>query len=227
MGPDQTGPRVGNLDEGTQQLEPQSGVPGHGNQGRDVGRQHLRGATADLGQRRDDRVRPAAQQQQRCALAREFGAERVGMVTGDASVNADAPIICCTQEILAKHDISGDQVKLFVAHQANLRIIEHAARRMNLPDENTPRCFAQYNIPAPEETHPARIGAYAERIDEVVDQIRRALDRTAWAEVRRLGRVAHQPRHQPGRRRRAIPSSRPPAGCACPGDWSPRNRRTP
>ncbi|WP_267896811.1 DEAD/DEAH box helicase [Desertihabitans brevis] len=30
-----------------------------------------------------------------------FGAENVGMVTGDASVNADAPIICCTAEILA------------------------------------------------------------------------------------------------------------------------------
>ncbi|PSL37419.1 superfamily II RNA helicase [Labedella gwakjiensis] len=30
-----------------------------------------------------------------------FGAENVGMVTGDTSVNADAPIICCTAEILA------------------------------------------------------------------------------------------------------------------------------
>lgn len=30
-----------------------------------------------------------------------FGAEQVGMVTGDSSVNADAPIICCTAEILA------------------------------------------------------------------------------------------------------------------------------
>ncbi len=35
------------------------------------------------------------------ALCREFGSENVGMVTGDASVNAQAPIICCTQEILA------------------------------------------------------------------------------------------------------------------------------
>ncbi|WP_277498245.1 MULTISPECIES: DEAD/DEAH box helicase [unclassified Nocardioides] len=33
-----------------------------------------------------------------CAL---FGAENVGMLTGDAAVNADAPIICCTAEILA------------------------------------------------------------------------------------------------------------------------------
>ncbi len=30
-----------------------------------------------------------------------FGKENVGMVTGDASINADAPIICCTAEILA------------------------------------------------------------------------------------------------------------------------------
>ncbi len=35
------------------------------------------------------------------ALSREFGSDNVGMVTGDAAVNADAPIICCTQEILA------------------------------------------------------------------------------------------------------------------------------
>lgn len=35
------------------------------------------------------------------ALADIFGAEKVGMVTGDSSVNPDAPIICCTAEILA------------------------------------------------------------------------------------------------------------------------------
>ncbi|MBK8446544.1 MAG: DUF3516 domain-containing protein [Micropruina sp.] len=35
------------------------------------------------------------------ALCAIFGAERVGMVTGDAAVNPDAPIICCTAEILA------------------------------------------------------------------------------------------------------------------------------
>src|SRR3954451_9704362 len=35
------------------------------------------------------------------ALCGIFGAENVGMLTGDASVNADAPIICCTAEILA------------------------------------------------------------------------------------------------------------------------------
>ena len=35
------------------------------------------------------------------ALVDIFGAERVGMVTGDSAVNPDAPIICCTAEILA------------------------------------------------------------------------------------------------------------------------------
>src|SRR4051794_40374804 len=35
------------------------------------------------------------------ALCAIFGAHHVGMLTGDASVNADAPIICCTAEVLA------------------------------------------------------------------------------------------------------------------------------
>lgn len=35
------------------------------------------------------------------ALCREFGAENVGMSTGDGSVNRDAPILCCTAEILS------------------------------------------------------------------------------------------------------------------------------
>src|SRR4051812_7164524 len=35
------------------------------------------------------------------ALCRDFGPENVGMMTGDATVNRDAPIICCTAEILA------------------------------------------------------------------------------------------------------------------------------
>ncbi len=35
------------------------------------------------------------------ALVEIFGAENVGMVTGDSSVNPDAPIVCCTAKILA------------------------------------------------------------------------------------------------------------------------------
>jgi superfamily II RNA helicase len=34
-------------------------------------------------------------------LAKEFGPDQVGMVTGDGAVNPDAPILCCTAEILA------------------------------------------------------------------------------------------------------------------------------
>jgi hypothetical protein len=35
------------------------------------------------------------------ALCDQFGAEHVGMLTGDASVNRDAPILCCTMEVLS------------------------------------------------------------------------------------------------------------------------------
>jgi superfamily II RNA helicase len=35
------------------------------------------------------------------ALCQVFGAKDVGLLTGDASVNPNAPIICCTAEVLA------------------------------------------------------------------------------------------------------------------------------
>src|SRR3954469_14126305 len=35
------------------------------------------------------------------ALCDVFGADNVGMLTGDAAVNPDAPVICCTAEVLA------------------------------------------------------------------------------------------------------------------------------
>jgi superfamily II RNA helicase len=35
-------------------------------------------------------------------LCKIFGTDNVGMMTGDASVNADAPIVCCTAEVLAQ-----------------------------------------------------------------------------------------------------------------------------
>tara|TARA_B100001123_G_scaffold418462_1_gene522515 strand:+ start:3117 stop:5660 length:2544 start_codon:yes stop_codon:yes gene_type:complete len=35
------------------------------------------------------------------ALCREFGSDHIGLATGDATVNRDAPILCCTAEILA------------------------------------------------------------------------------------------------------------------------------
>jgi superfamily II RNA helicase len=36
-------------------------------------------------------------------LCEIFGAQQVGMLTGDGAVNADAPILCCTAEVLANH----------------------------------------------------------------------------------------------------------------------------
>lgn len=47
------------------------------------------------------------------ALCKDFGPENVGMMTGDASVNRDAPILCCTAEILsniALHDGENSEV---------------------------------------------------------------------------------------------------------------------
>ena len=47
------------------------------------------------------------------SLCRDFGPENVGISTGDATVNHDAPIICCTAEILANialHDGAGAAV---------------------------------------------------------------------------------------------------------------------
>jgi hypothetical protein len=41
------------------------------------------------------------------ALCREFGAERVGLATGDASVNRDAPVLCCTAEVLSNIALRG------------------------------------------------------------------------------------------------------------------------
>lgn len=44
------------------------------------------------------------------SLCRDFGPENVGLATGDASVNRDAPILCCTAEILANIALrEGDQ----------------------------------------------------------------------------------------------------------------------
>jgi len=41
------------------------------------------------------------------SLCREFGPDHVGMMTGDASVNPHAPILCCTAEILANLALAG------------------------------------------------------------------------------------------------------------------------
>jgi superfamily II RNA helicase len=47
------------------------------------------------------------------ALCKEFGAENVGLSTGDATVNHDAPILCCTAEILSNMALSeGEKLEI-------------------------------------------------------------------------------------------------------------------
>jgi superfamily II RNA helicase len=77
------------------------------------------------------------------ALCRDFGPENVGMMTGDASVNRSAPILCCTAEVLANialrdgenarvHDVIMDEFHYYsddergVAWQAPLLTLPHA-----------------------------------------------------------------------------------------------------
>nr|WP_236919050.1 DUF3516 domain-containing protein [Ereboglobus luteus] len=43
------------------------------------------------------------------ALCRDFGPENVGMMTGDASVNPSAPVLCCTAEVLANIALAGGE----------------------------------------------------------------------------------------------------------------------
>lgn len=46
------------------------------------------------------------------ALCEDFGAAYVGMMTGDASINKEAPILCCTAEILANLAITSTDHKI-------------------------------------------------------------------------------------------------------------------
>jgi len=47
------------------------------------------------------------------SLCRDFGPENVGMMTGDASVNPQAPVLCCTAEILANIALArGDRTEI-------------------------------------------------------------------------------------------------------------------
>ena len=51
------------------------------------------------------------------SLCRDFGPENVGMMTGDASVNPRAPVLCCTAEILANialHRGAGSDIRAVI-----------------------------------------------------------------------------------------------------------------
>jgi superfamily II RNA helicase len=46
------------------------------------------------------------------ALCEDFGADHVGMLTGDASINAGAPIVCCTAEVLCNLALRDRQARI-------------------------------------------------------------------------------------------------------------------
>ncbi|MBK8477530.1 MAG: DUF3516 domain-containing protein [Opitutaceae bacterium] len=50
------------------------------------------------------------------SLCRDFGPENVGMMTGDASVNPKAPVLCCTAEILTN-------IALHRGHESDIRAV--------------------------------------------------------------------------------------------------------
>ena len=44
------------------------------------------------------------------ALCKDLGAENVGLMTGDATVNRDAPVLCCTAEVLQQIALSDGEL---------------------------------------------------------------------------------------------------------------------
>ena len=67
------------------------------------------------------------------ALCEVFGADNVGMLTGDASVNADAPIICCTAEVLANIALrEGSRRRRRAGRHGRVPLLRRARPRLGL-----------------------------------------------------------------------------------------------
>ena len=67
------------------------------------------------------------------ALCREFGPENVGLSTGDASVNRDAPILCCTAEILANIALrEGAERDVRRCHHGRISLLRRSRARRGL-----------------------------------------------------------------------------------------------
>jgi 3-oxoacyl-[acyl-carrier-protein] synthase-3 len=49
-----------------------------------------------------------------------------------------------TEEIVKKNKINSEEIKLFIPHQANLRIIDAAAKRVKLPPEKVMKNIVKY-----------------------------------------------------------------------------------
>ncbi len=76
-------------------------------------------------------------------LCRTFGSDLVGMMTGDGSVNPDAPIICCTAEILANwalRDGADAPVDVVIADEFHFYADPQRGWAWQLPLLELPRC---------------------------------------------------------------------------------------
>ena len=76
-------------------------------------------------------------------LCRTFGSDLVGMITGDGSVNAGAPIICCTAEILANwalRDGSDTPVDIVIADEFHFYADPQRGWAWQLPLLELPHC---------------------------------------------------------------------------------------
>ena len=89
------------------------------------------------------------------ALCREFGPENVGLSTGDATVNRNAPILCCTAEILANIALkSGDDAGIEDGHYRRVPLLFGSRQRSRLANS-----FA-YSHTIPLSTHVRHAGQY-------------------------------------------------------------------
>ncbi|MGZ0192242.1 MAG: DEAD/DEAH box helicase, partial [Acidimicrobiales bacterium] len=76
-------------------------------------------------------------------LCKQFGSERVGMITGDGSINPDAPIICCTAEILANwalRDGHRTDVDIVIADEFHFYADPQRGWAWQLPILELPHC---------------------------------------------------------------------------------------
>ena len=76
-------------------------------------------------------------------LCRQFGSDLVGMITGDGSINADAPIICCTAEILANwalRDGADTDVDIVIADEFHFYADPQRGWAWQLPILELPDC---------------------------------------------------------------------------------------
>ena len=76
-------------------------------------------------------------------LCATFGSDLVGMITGDGSVNADAPIICCTAEILANRALrEGDRldVEVVIADEFHFYADPQRGWAWQVPILELPQC---------------------------------------------------------------------------------------